>query len=96
MRIPNDLFEGISDFATAVYLNIRGAVHGKVVCYYNQISDCLEVTINNRVLNCEEFHYTYPYFLKEMKNGISAYAVSSAVLSEYKTYVELYIWKEDR
>ena len=76
MRLPNDLFEVLSDFSTNVYLNIREKAHGKVIVFYNKTTDCLEVTISNRALNIEPFHYTSATFLSKLQQGLSSFAVS--------------------
>lgn len=94
MRIPDELFEAVNDFSTNLYLNIREKVHGKVNVYYNKVSDCLEVYIYNRALNFEPFHFTYPTFFANIQQGLSSFELSKKVLTEYRKYINLYIWKE--
>lgn len=94
MRIPDELFEAVNDFSTNLYLNIREKVHGKVNVYYNKVSDCLEVYIYNRALNFEPFHFTYPTFFASIQQGVSSFELSKKILSEYRKYINLYIWKE--
>lgn len=94
MRIPDGLFEAVNDFSTNVYLNIREKVHGKVNVYYNKASDCLEVYIYNRALNFEPFHFTYPTFFDNIQHGVSSNDLTKKILTDYKNYINLYIWKE--
>ena len=94
MRIPDELFEAVNDFSTNLYLNIREKVHGKVNVYYNKVSDCLEVYIYNRALNFEPFHFTYPTFFASIQQGVSSFELSKKILTEYRKYINLYIWKE--
>lgn len=89
-----EFFEGIKTFCTNVYLYISGAVWGKVTVYYNEYTDCVEITIKNRFFNCEPFHMTYPEFSKEMRHGISSGLIGNFVLSEYRSYLDNYIYKK--
>lgn len=90
----NDIFEGVNDISTNIYLNIREIIHGKINVYYNKVSDCLEIYISNRALNIEPFHATIPTFYSNMLNGISSKEISDRVIREYRKYVNMYIWKE--
>lgn len=85
--------EAIKCFSTNLYLYITGAVWGRVNVYYNQITDCLEITIKNRAFNTEPFRMTYPYFSKELRLGCSSGLIGNHVLSEYRDYINQYLYK---
>ena len=98
--IPDECFnervaghEAIVIFAKNVASDIQSSVHGKVNCHYNTFTDTMEITISNRVLNIEPFRYSYMYFSREMKHGISSSVIARFVVKEYKEYIDLYIFK---
>lgn len=86
-------FEAIKNFSTNLYLYITGAVWGYVNVHYNPITDCLEISIKNKAFNMEPFRMTYPEFSKEMRYGCSSGLIGNHVLSEYRDYLDMYIYK---
>lgn len=86
-------FELIKTLSSNVALSLRGAVWGNISVHYSPILDSLEIQIKNRALAIEPFRYTYPELSKEVKLGLSSSTIANFVLSEYRDYVEMYIWK---
>lgn len=72
---------------------VKSKVWGYVKAYYNNFTDTLEITIQNRALNSESFRYSFSNFSQEVKNGTSATVIANFILKEYNEYIYMYFWK---
>lgn len=72
---------------------IKAKVWGYVKAYYNNITDTLEIKIQNRALNSEPFRHSFSNFSSEVKNGTSATIIAKFILTEYSDYISMYFWK---
>ena len=88
-----DCGESFEILCRNIVSDLQTSVHGKVHAHYNRISDILEVTITNRVINAEPFRYHYFQLSRDMRADISASVISRFVIKEYHDYVDMYVFK---
>lgn len=94
MRVGNDVYSGAVNMAINIAIYLKEKVWGEVKVHYDGFSDSFSILISNRALAIEPFRSNFYYVSNEMSKGTSSQIIAKFFLSEYKDYVNMYLWKK--